>query len=543
MSKLKKFLNVAVGGILAANLISMLPVGAQEASQYGLGDNEMSESQVMEFSNQFSSEEPNYNDEFTNTSQLPSSVDLSTSAYFPDIGDQGSIGSCTAWATTYYQFTYEANKLNNIITTNGNTYSPSWTYNFTNCGVDKGSYIDNAYNVLKRQGALTLSEMPYNKNAYSFAWSTDTEAMTDALKTRVSVVDRITIPSTGTCITSNNDSDLIAAKALLNAGKVFVVRGYVDNYFSWSTKESYNRPDELVVYRASYTNSSHAMTVVGYDDNVFCDVNGNGVIEDCEKGAFKVANSWGTDWGNDGYIWVLYDALNAVSANKVNNWESNKSGERVSIFHRDDIDGNVFFYVNVQNYEIGMVGLLTINTTNKNKLSAMATRGDSEVNCLHDNITYFYNDNIRYYLNTAEAVPFNGTLVLDYTDLLTPINLCSYGFYYGVKINNHSSTSKDVFTNISYKIVDNLSNTICDFNVPSTLSSGGYKIECQKMQFQKGDVNYDGVITTDDIEYLTQYILQVNKLSNVQYYFADCNNDGHVDVTDIIVLRKDNNLY
>ena len=65
MSKLKKFLNVAVGGILAANLISMLPVGAQEASQYGLGDNEMSESQVMEFSNQFSSEEPNYNDEFT----------------------------------------------------------------------------------------------------------------------------------------------------------------------------------------------------------------------------------------------------------------------------------------------------------------------------------------------------------------------------------------------------------------------------------------------------------------------------------------------
>ena len=52
-------------------------------------------------------------------SGYPSKVDLSTSKYFPAIGSQGGVGSCTAFSTVYYQFTYEANKLNDI--TIGNT--------------------------------------------------------------------------------------------------------------------------------------------------------------------------------------------------------------------------------------------------------------------------------------------------------------------------------------------------------------------------------------------------------------------------------------
>lgn len=36
----------------------------------------------------------------------------------------------------------------------------------------------------------------------------------------------------------------------------------------------------------------HAMALVGYDDN---------------KNAFRIRNSWGTDWGDEGSIWVDYD--------------------------------------------------------------------------------------------------------------------------------------------------------------------------------------------------------------------------------------------
>jgi hypothetical protein len=39
--------------------------------------------------------------------------------------------------------------------------------------------------------------------------------------------------------------------------------------------------------------SGHAMCVVGYDDDMY-------------GGAFEIQNSWGTDWGNNGYIWISY---------------------------------------------------------------------------------------------------------------------------------------------------------------------------------------------------------------------------------------------
>ena len=38
----------------------------------------------------------------------------------------------------------------------------------------------------------------------------------------------------------------------------------------------------------------HAVTVIGYDDNKF-------------GGSFEIMNSWGTGWGNNGFMWIRYD--------------------------------------------------------------------------------------------------------------------------------------------------------------------------------------------------------------------------------------------
>jgi len=42
---------------------------------------------------------------------------------------------------------------------------------------------------------------------------------------------------------------------------------------------------------------SHAMLVVGYDDT---------------KKAFKAVNSWGKNWGNNGFVWIDYKAFQEV---------------------------------------------------------------------------------------------------------------------------------------------------------------------------------------------------------------------------------------
>jgi hypothetical protein len=44
----------------------------------------------------------------------------------------------------------------------------------------------------------------------------------------------------------------------------------------------------------------HAMCVVGYDDSK-------------DGGSFEIQNSWGTKWGNGGYIWVNYETFAAFT--------------------------------------------------------------------------------------------------------------------------------------------------------------------------------------------------------------------------------------
>lgn len=45
------------------------------------------------------------------------------------------------------------------------------------------------------------------------------------------------------------------------------------------------------------TDTGHAVTLVGYDDNIQ---------------AFKLINSWGKNWGDNGYLWISYDALKEI---------------------------------------------------------------------------------------------------------------------------------------------------------------------------------------------------------------------------------------
>ena len=44
-----------------------------------------------------------------------------------------------------------------ISSTYDNAYSPRWTYNMTNGGLDCGSYIEDAIHVREYQGALTMT--------------------------------------------------------------------------------------------------------------------------------------------------------------------------------------------------------------------------------------------------------------------------------------------------------------------------------------------------------------------------------------------------
>ena len=51
----------------------------------------------------------------------------------------------------------------------------------------------------------------------------------------------------------------------------------------------------------------HAIVAVGYDDNKIIENNLCEQEENETKGALLIRNSWGTNWGNQGYGWLPYE--------------------------------------------------------------------------------------------------------------------------------------------------------------------------------------------------------------------------------------------
>lgn len=242
---------------------------------------------------------------------LPSYVNNSTLPSFPPIGDQGDQGSCVAWASTYYQASHEtalAKGLSNKNSTAG-VLSPKWTYNMINYGVDGGSSFLDAYQLLSQNGAVSIANFPYDGNYLS--WDLNTQDWVAATSNRLGAAKYLEGVNT-------SPQNLTHIKQALSNGHILTFATYFYGWVFTTIQANAETQNRFVGQQAaSWVNSptgGHMITIVGYDDNVWIDVNQNGQVDPGEMGAFLVANSWGSDWGNNGFIWISYDAFLSASA-------------------------------------------------------------------------------------------------------------------------------------------------------------------------------------------------------------------------------------
>lgn len=473
---------------------------------------------------------------------LPSQIDLSDSPYFPPIGNQQGVGSCYAWSSTYYQYTYEANKLNGIASTAENAYSPAFIFNYLTStdGYDGGGGVcTDAYDFLMEHGALHMSEMPYqaangstsiNRYNYDYSLSTDTDAMIAALHTRVSGHNAVSIPGTGTPITGPNCEALNEVKQLLANGKMLSIR--VDGFRDWeygdrkiydeatgtvSTVMRTATEPEYVCYRSVSNGTGHAMTVVGYDDSVWVDINGNNQVEEAELGAFKVANSHGTTYRNGGFTWVAYDALNQVTA-VPGNWEAGLPEGRIAIFDRHPLvsvngeyDVNGFYYITVENKDVYYVGQLTVNTDDAVGLYIYLNR----------RAPYTDRKIQGYYIDNEANISFDGTLAFDYANFADPIGSYLSGYNWGIELYGS-------YNSASFRITDDLSNTIVDMGAIS-----GHEIT-GPISIVEGDLNYDGRCTQADFDIAASGVT----LSTLQEYLAQHMQDKPDPESDLVITSE-----
>ncbi len=82
--------------------------------------------------------------------------------FFPPIISQGNGGSCVAFATTYFQMSYEYCLVRGCSSAAGSAtiFSPRWTYNLIKYGEDAGSYFSDAYGIANGHGAAPLNLLP-----------------------------------------------------------------------------------------------------------------------------------------------------------------------------------------------------------------------------------------------------------------------------------------------------------------------------------------------------------------------------------------------
>lgn len=456
---------------------------------------------------------------------LPSYVNLSNDPCFPALGNQGALGSCTAFATTYYQFSYEVNKLNGVTNSSDMVvYSPKWTYNFINGGADSGAYISDAYTVLNKYGALLLSDLQYDSNYTWLPGNTNlnsNEMITErieALKTRLSSFSTVSLSNSGTIIDNPDDADLYIIKSLLSSGKVLTITTATS--FNWKYGTDHNNATIKMNYRCS-SGGGHAMAVVGYDDNAWCDVNNNGVREDCECGAFICANSYGSSGvSNDtnGFKWVLYDALNSVSSNTVNNWESSLTGTRTQAFSFST-GQPTFWSINVAHKTVNYIGEIDIDTGNGTLSDCQYKVGRAAVNS--NSITYISN-----MLPSKSTGSYNGKIIFDYDYLCNPIQSHLSGYKWYVNFTELQGA-------YSFKVVDDLNNAIVNNTINSSANQKNITISTAI-----GDIDYSGEMTHSDSYMILLYDSGLLQLSTLQMLLADYTQDGRVNLNDYVAIEQ-----
>ena len=366
---------------------------------------------------------------------LPSYIDNSQLKYFPPIRSQGSLGSCASWAGAYYAMTHMYAFARDLDAKNGGDayrFSPKWTYNMLNGGANVGTWHYDCYKIGIKHGCATWQEFPYDTDYRS--WCLNPAVWRQAISRR--------FQQYGYVGSVNTDAGLAQVKQLLVNGYVLNFATYIN---SWQFKTIGNDPattaDDAFVGKQSAvlvngTNGGHAMTIVGYNDDIWVDLNGDNLVTPNEKGAFRIANSWGTGWGEAGFCWLSYQAV------RTRNLVSSSEG----IFWYDE----ACWVTARPAYTPQLIVEFTLNHLKRNQLQI--SLGVSDVGKVTPTTTW-YSQMLNYqggpYAFDGTTVARDATFALDFTDLL-PTDGSLKRYYLGV----YDSKIADLAILKANKIVD-----------------------------------------------------------------------------------------
>ena len=219
---------------------------------------------------------------------------FSLKEYCPKPGLQ-QYSDCVGWSTTYAARTILyaiRNNIKNRQTITAETFAPSFTYSQikssqTEAACKQGSYIQDAVKLIKDLGSIKNVDFEYSCSPVI-----ENQDVKIASKFRIKNYKRLSgdYNSDRTQMMENIKKSLSEKRPVVIAMEVY---------------DSFQRPSASATKglwegKKGKLISRHAITVIGYDDTKY-------------GGAFEIINSWGTYWGNEGFIWLKYKDFATVT--------------------------------------------------------------------------------------------------------------------------------------------------------------------------------------------------------------------------------------
>jgi C1A family cysteine protease len=204
----------------------------------------------------------------------------------PPIVSQEETSKCVGFSGAYYIVSL----YNGVKSSSQNldkAGSPEFAYAYwkkinkdTNC--DEGAYmfdegdVDGMAETLKNVGTTSWNQVPF-VNTKTCTITTESQK-SQAASNRISGYARLD---------EDEYKDVGELKSWIYAGYPLWIAVTLDDGFN-------DLGTSVWTKQSGASDGGHAMTVVGWDD---------------AKKAFKVANSWGKDWGDKGHAWIGYNYL------------------------------------------------------------------------------------------------------------------------------------------------------------------------------------------------------------------------------------------
>ncbi|MBM3832140.1 MAG: hypothetical protein FJ403_02460 [Verrucomicrobia bacterium] len=400
------------------------------------------------------------------TGRLPPAVDNSLLPSFPPVRTQGNMGSCVSFATTYYVATHMlglARGWNNRNDDNTLKLSPKWTYSLANDGEDNGSTFEETIAILLKHGAATWSDFPYvgdtgvPKNYRE--WSRDAAVWRKAVNHRIA--------ESGTIREIHTAAGLSKLKATLANGYAVLFASDIDGWTYLAAKDDSATAEDdkfagrrVCVAVKPVAEGGHAMTVVGYNDNLWVDLNKNGAVDSGEKGALRICNSWGTRWkpggadpADDGFTWIAYDAIRPLSAvSGVDN--TGRAPGKLDATRTPFFDNEVYYLVARPSYTPKLLAQFTLTHSAREQLKV--SLGASAANATAPTKTWdpeaLKNQGGSFALDGNET-PIESTFVFDLSDIAT-----TGAFRYYLSISDNKAGSEARLTD--FRLVDMAGQTL-----------------------------------------------------------------------------------